>query len=175
MNVSWLQSDRLCLRPMEPEDLELLYTVENDTQLWDFSCTNVPYSRYALKQYIASTANDIYADHQLRLIVEHKATHETLGIADLANFDPLNLRAEIGLLIIGKYRRQGYGLEALRLLCLYASERLLIHQLYAYVADDNAACNALFDAMDFKLAALLPEWFHHACGYSNARLYTHIF
>ena len=175
MNGSLLQSDRVRLRPLEPEDLELLYTIENDTQLWDYSCTNVPYSRYALKQYIASTTNDIYADRQLRLIVEHAATHETLGIADLANFDPLNLRAEIGLLIIAKCRRQGYGTEALHELCQYAKERLLIHQLYAYIANENTSCNALFDTMHFQLAALLPEWFHHADGYSDARLYTRVF
>ena len=32
------------LRAMEPEDLELLYTIENDTQLWCVGTANVPVS-----------------------------------------------------------------------------------------------------------------------------------
>ena len=33
-------------RAMEPEDLDLLYTIENDTKLWNIGVTSVPYSRY---------------------------------------------------------------------------------------------------------------------------------
>ena len=43
----------LRLRPLEPEDLDWLYSIENDTALWDTSNTDIPYSRYALRQYIA--------------------------------------------------------------------------------------------------------------------------
>ena len=38
------------LRPVEPEDLELLYTVENNPALWLKACGSGPYSRFALKQ-----------------------------------------------------------------------------------------------------------------------------
>ena len=33
------------LRAIEPEDLDLLYLIENDTRLWNVGTTNVPYSR----------------------------------------------------------------------------------------------------------------------------------
>ena len=36
------------LRAIEPEDLDLLYQIENDSSLWDVGTTNVPYSRYTL-------------------------------------------------------------------------------------------------------------------------------
>ena len=36
------------LRAMEPEDLDFLYAMENDKEVWDVGCTNVPYSRYVL-------------------------------------------------------------------------------------------------------------------------------
>ena len=57
------------LRAMEPEDLDVLYRIENDTKLWNVGCTNVPYSRFTLHNYIADCKNDIYADRQLRLII----------------------------------------------------------------------------------------------------------
>ena len=42
------------LRPVEPEDLELLYSVENNPALWLKACGSGPYSRFALKQYLSS-------------------------------------------------------------------------------------------------------------------------
>ncbi len=43
--TSLLSGERVTLRAMEPEDLEVLYTLENDTKTWDISSVNVPYSR----------------------------------------------------------------------------------------------------------------------------------
>ena len=55
------------LRAMEPEDLDFLYNIENDRELWNVGNTNVPYSRYVLHDYIANSTNDIYSDGQVRL------------------------------------------------------------------------------------------------------------
>ena len=41
------------LRAIEPEDLDLLYRIENDTALWNIGTSNVLYSRYLLHDYVA--------------------------------------------------------------------------------------------------------------------------
>ena len=33
------------LRALEPEDLDMLYQIENNRELWSVGVTNVPYSR----------------------------------------------------------------------------------------------------------------------------------
>lgn len=63
---------RVALRAMEPEDLDWLYAVENNREVWNVGNTNVPYSRYVLHDYIANATNDIYNDGQVRLIVENE-------------------------------------------------------------------------------------------------------
>ena len=57
-----MKIDKIALRAMEPEDLEELYAIENDRSIWDVGSTNVPYSRYALHEYIANATTVIYAD-----------------------------------------------------------------------------------------------------------------
>ena len=94
------------LRAMEPEDLDMLYTIENDQRLWGVSATNVPYSRYTLHDYIANAAGDIYTDRQVRLIIENEQ-QDVIGILDLINFDPRHRRAEVGIVIQQPYRSQG--------------------------------------------------------------------
>lgn len=85
---------KIRLRALEPEDLDMLYEIENDRSLWNVGATNVPYSRYTLHDYIAHSRDDIYSDRQVRLIVEN-TDGEAVGIADVVNFDPQHMRAEL--------------------------------------------------------------------------------
>ena len=48
MNKSYFCSERVRLRAMEPEDLEVMYAMENDSQTWDVTNFTVPYSRFVL-------------------------------------------------------------------------------------------------------------------------------
>ena len=66
------KEDALKLRALEPEDLDFLYSIENDAELWDVGNTNVPYSRFSLNNYLLSSSSDIYADKQVRLVMEDK-------------------------------------------------------------------------------------------------------
>lgn len=51
MKHIYFVNERIRLRAMEPEDLELICEMENDPQQWDISNFTVPYSRYVMKQY----------------------------------------------------------------------------------------------------------------------------
>ena len=89
--------DNLNLRAMEPEDLEVLYKIENDRTLWDVGVTNVPYSRYVLHDFISNSTGNIYADGQVRLMIELEG--QVIGIVDLVNFDAKNRKAEISIVL----------------------------------------------------------------------------
>ena len=89
---------KVTLRAIEPEDLDLLYRIENDVKLWNVGTSNVPYSRYALHDYIAHASGDIYVDRQVRMMIQNEEG-KVVGIVDIVNFDPSNRRAELGLVI----------------------------------------------------------------------------
>ena len=120
------------LRAMEPEDLDLLYQIENNMQLWNVGSTNVPYSRYVLHDYIAHASGDIYTDKQVRLIVDDDE-HNAIGIVDIVNFSPQHKRAELGIVIQEKHRGKGYGKAVIKKTIDYALNVLHLHQLYAIV------------------------------------------
>ena len=157
------------LRALEPEDLELLYRIENDDVLWRVGATNVPYSRYVLHDYIANTRSDIYADRQLRLMIESEE-HNVVGIIDLVNFEPRHLRAEIGVVVVADSRRQGYASAALRELCRYAQETLHLHQLYAIIDVENTAAVELFRKSGFDIENTLKNWLYTGADYHDAVL-----
>lgn len=155
------------LRALEPEDLDWLYKIENDTSLWDVGATNVPYSRYALHDYIANASNDIYIDRQVRLIIENGQGHP-VGVIDLVNFEPRHLRAEVGIVIENKYRRNGYASMALRAIASYSAEVLHLHQLYAVVSDTNEVSVRLFSNMGYSEVGRLKDWLFDGKKFADA-------
>ena len=99
MKPSYFVNDRLYLRAVEPEDLQVLYAIENDPQSWDISNFTVPYSKYVLKQYIENSQCDMFADKQLRLMIVRKSDRQVLGTVDITDFVPLHARGEVGIVI----------------------------------------------------------------------------
>ncbi len=167
MGNGLLQNDAIVLRAPEPEDLELMYRVENAPELWSISNTTVPYSRYMLKQYIASQQNDVYADKQLRLVIERKADKRAVGMIDLIDFNPQHSRAEVGVVLERECREQGIGRQALSLLTEYSFRHLHIHQLYAYIDAENEASRRLFAACGFTECGRLTDWIRIEAGYGE--------
>lgn len=108
-----ISSSPVLLRPLEPEDLELLYTIENDATLWDVCDDTTPYSRYALRQYIANQPQDLHQCRELRLIIVERQTSAPIGIVDLVNYSPKNQRAEISIALLRHKRGKGYGEKAI--------------------------------------------------------------
>jgi diamine N-acetyltransferase len=159
----------MILRAIEPEDLDMLYQIENDRSLWHVGTTNVPYSRYTLHDYLATSADDIYADRQLRLVVEDEE-HHVVGMADLVHFDPQHQRAEAGIVIMEPHRRKGYALAALRELADYALQTLHLHQLYVVIAADNNAALALFQKAGYERQGVLREWLQEGHNFVDAVL-----
>lgn len=158
------------LRAIEPEDLDDLYNIENDEQLWGIGETNVPYSRYLLHQYVACNTADIYADRQMRLMVEN-LEGETVGIIDLVNFEPRHLRAEIGIVIDKRHRRKGYAQATILHVETYARDILHLHQLYAIVGLDNEPSLNLFNRLHFQPTATLRDWLFDGKRYADAKLF----
>ena len=157
------------LRAMEPDDLDLLYKIENDTRLWNIGATNVPYSRYTLHDYIATSSDDIYADRQVRMMVEN-TQGSVVGIADVVRFDARNRRAEVGIVILNEHRRHGYGLHTLSCLADYAQRILHLRQLYAVVDATNEAAVCLFSKAGYQRSASLPDWLYDGREYHDALL-----
>ena len=170
-----LRGARVALRDVEPADLDLLFMLENDPHRRQSAFTTAPASRQMLWEYINGYQADIYAEKQLRLIITLIDGGEAIGAIDISDFDARDRRGFVGIALIEKYRRQGYGSEALGLLTAYASQTLGMHQLAALVAIDNTASRALFEAAGFATSGRLRSWIRTASHYTDALIYQRLF
>lgn len=158
MKTNHLQYGKIKLRPLEPADIDILYTWENDTEIWEVSNTKAPFSRHILAQYLQEAAKDIYETKQLRLIIENE-DGQPVGAVDLFDFEPYHLRAGVGILIHNKTdRNKGYANDALNALSKYALEILGLKQLFANITSDNTNSIHLFEKSGFTQSGVKKDW-----------------
>lgn len=156
----------IALRALEPEDLELVYRIENDERLWSSSGDSQHVSHYTVRQYLVQQKSDIYQDGELRLVIV--ADGQPVGLVDLTDFSAHHLRAEVGIVVLSAYHRQGVATAALRQLADYANNRLHLRSLHAYVSTLNAPAQALFNSLGYQSAGILQRWIE---GRQSATLY----
>lgn len=155
-----LKGTHIKLRALEPEDLGFLFDTENDEANWQVSGTQVPFSKFILKQYLDNSHKDIYEAKQLRLVIAAIDSNIPMGMIDLFDFDPQHKRAGIGILVSETYRNKGTASEALQLLISYAFHYLDLHQLYANVTTDNTTSMHLFEKHGFELIGIKKDWIY---------------
>lgn len=164
--MTTLETDLVRLRALEPEDVDLLYKWENDTNIWVMSNTVAPFSKYILRRFIENQKYDIYETKQLRLIIESKKNGKSIGAIDLFDIDPLNRRACIGILIYDTEEQgQGYASSALSALINYCFHSMGLNQLYCNILSNNLRSLNLFKSRGFITVGLKQEWIKTTSGW----------
>jgi len=158
------------LRAVEPEDLEFLFALENDPDLWAVSdVLPAPISRHALREYLRHSAASLAEIGQMRLIISNE-NKQAVGTLDLYDYSALHQRAGVGIAVLQNERRRGYAQAALQKLVPYAREALRLHQLYCTIAEDNQASIRLFKRAGFEWVGLRQQWLRNTtdAGWVNA-------
>lgn len=163
----------IVLRAPEPSDLDVLFRMENDEALWTVSCNAAPYSRRQLLTYIEESVHDLFAEHQVRFVIETGGS--VTGCIDLTDVDAVQSRAQVGIALLPEYRGRGLAAAALSRVCDYAVRRLRLHQLTAYVPCDNEASLKLFESAGFERSGLLKDWLWAGEDYSDVVVLQKIF
>ena len=169
-----LKYGKISLRPLEPEDIELLYKWENNLEIWEVSNTKTPFSKHILAQYLIESAKDIYETKQLRLIIQNEKL-EPIGAVDLFDFEPYHLRAGVGILIHNNSNKnRGYATDALKALSNYTFDILGLKQLYANITVDNTNSIRLFEKSGFVQVGIKKDWIKNTSGWKDEILFQKI-
>ncbi|RNC89821.1 MAG: N-acetyltransferase [Allomuricauda sp.] len=172
--VNVLQGNRIFLRALEQKDLDFLYELENDSNIWEISGTLTPYSRGVLKTYLQNAHRDIYEVRQLRLAI-CSLEGEVLGLIDMYDFDPKNRKVGIGIIVKEeKNRNMGIGAEAISVLCDYGFSTLGLHQVYANILESNERSIHLFKKLGFSMVGIKKDWVFSNNTFKNELLFQKI-
>lgn len=153
----FIKNDIIALRPAEPDDAERIYRWENDRDHWRVSGTHTPYSRFQIEQFLLGD-NDLQAQKQLRLMIDLTGSGATVGCIDIFDYDAINQRAGLGILIDKAFRQQGYAKAALTLCIEYLFKDVMLHQVHCCIDETNIESQQLFIAQGFELCGKRKDW-----------------
>lgn len=157
-------NENIIIRAAEPKDASLIYKWENDQEIWRVSETYMPYSLYQIEEFLLNNS-DLFSIRQIRFIIERKEDNKNIGCIDLYDFDPIHMRAGVGILLQKEFRKQGYAKEALELLIDYCFKTLMLKQIYCLIDVLNIDSINLFTKIGFTQCGLRKEWIRTPNGF----------
>ncbi|MGB0167309.1 MAG: GNAT family N-acetyltransferase [Luteibaculum sp.] len=146
--------DSLTIRAVEPEDLDWVYAMENNSDTWQVSDSCMPLSRFTLSTWLAST-QDIYEHKFAKLMVLHD--EKPVGSLDICDIDFYHQRAKVGIWVDANYRKKGVAKFALQWLANHAKKQLGLHNLFAEIGSSNHASIELFKSCNYKKMGTLNK------------------
>lgn len=149
-----LTGERVTLRPVRPDDWPTLYEWRLDLDTWFATTPDPPYAvtyEHFLHRIEERAHDETNADFAA------EAGGELIGRGSLFAIDSLARNAEVGIQFGPRYRGQGYGREALRLLCDFAFRYRNLHRLWLETLASNAAALRCYAAVGFVEEGRLRE------------------
>lgn len=167
--MKFLEDELIRLRAVEPNDAEILWEIETDSNQWRDNGMMAPYSRHNLKEYAMHYDADPIRSGQIRLMIELNENKDLCGVIDLYDISALGRTAFIAVYVKDEHRRKQIGSHAVNLMERYARYLLNLRVLCAKVSDRNMTSAELFQKLGYVKCGELPEWLYNA-GETSALL-----
>jgi RimJ/RimL family protein N-acetyltransferase len=145
-----LTGDLVHLRPLEPEDAELLYRWHNDDEAMRWLQSYFHQSLAGIRKQLADRQENSF--EKVTLCIETLEERKPIGIVALRGADPINARAEVDIYIGEKeYWGGGYGTDALRTVCRYGFDTMRLHSIELGVVEENTRAIRSYEKVGFQV------------------------
>ncbi|MCK5827072.1 GNAT family N-acetyltransferase [Candidatus Bipolaricaulota bacterium] len=160
MKITFIDGERLYLRPLEESDLDCCMQWINDSELQTFLGRRHPMGRAQEKEWLAGQYKS-EAHFNLAIVLKDGDRH--IGNCGFNTIDHANRSAEFGILIGEKDAwHQGFGPEAARLIVQYGFEELGLHRIELEVFSLNPRARKAYEKIGFVLEGTKREsYFRH--------------
>jgi RimJ/RimL family protein N-acetyltransferase len=154
-----METERLILRWLTPEDTEFIFDLLNDPTWIRFIGDRGIRTLQDARNYIITGPMDMYTKLGFGLfLTELKDGHIPIGICGLIKREGLE-DVDIGFAFLSRYQSKGYAYEAASATMKYATEKLGLKRIVAITSEDNEASSTLLKkiGMTFEGYITLPN------------------
>jgi len=155
-----LESNRLLLRAVTPEDVNEVYELRSNPETMKFIPRPLVTSTEMALEHIDMIAKKIENNEGINWAITLKGNPKLLGIIGHYRIQPENYRSEIGYMILPQYQNKGITSEAIHLLLDYGFNHLNFHSVEAIIDPRNHASAKVLEKNGFvKEAHFLEDVF----------------
>ena len=158
MDIPFLISERLYLRPLDLDDLDRCLVWINDPVVASQIGRHRPMSRTMEREWLSGQYRSA-SDISLAVILTDGDRH--IGNIGLHSIDSDNRSAEFGILLGDETMRgKGYGTEAGRLILNYAFDELGVHRVMLRAYAFNAGALRMYAKLGFREEGRLRDAYY---------------
>lgn len=134
-----LETDRLHLRPLVPDDVEEVFAYTSKKEVFQFLNRNVHQSLSETKTFLQNIAEGYRSHKEFFWGISEKESGKLIGICCLFNINLTHLRGEVFYLVNPTFQGHGIASEAIGVLIHYAFTELGLIRIQARCASNNLA------------------------------------
>ncbi len=152
-----LETDRLLLRRVLPEDQEIIFKLRSDPQLMKYIDRPLLETQDDALELIKKYDETIDSNQGINWGMVDKAQDQLIGTIAFWRMDKPNYRAEIGYMMLQPFQGRGLMQEAMTKIISYGFEVLKLHSIEANVNPKNEASKKLLGKHGFVQEAYFKE------------------
>lgn len=160
----FLEGDRVTLRTVEDEDVELFQRARNEPEFRETLGFDEPMNREATADWVE---DDLGGENRTPLLVCRDDT--ALGNVTLTSVN--RVRGYVSYWLLPEHRGQGYMTEALSLVLDYAFETLGLARVGAWVVEFNDDSRALLERLGFVHEGTTRDSRYRRGEFQDMRMY----
>lgn len=151
-----LETNRLILRKMTPDDVEFYFRHFNNDKIIKGSCFPGPKNLEAARKELERYCIKLFKEQTgIRWGITRKGIDELIGTCGFYNWNKTAKRAEIGYDLDPAFWRQGLMTEALLFVLKYGFEKMKLNRIQAIIDSENARSIRLVKRLGFKKEGVL--------------------
>jgi ribosomal-protein-alanine N-acetyltransferase len=155
-----LETPRLVLRQIQPEDAEAIFATFSDEQVMEFY-GHLPHRSVEDSRELIRQQHVWYAKREgIRWGITRKGEKRVIGSCGFYLFDLDSQHAETGYELNRSFWRQGIMTEAMSAILTYAFTELSLHRIEAVVDDVNERSKGLLKKLGFTHEGTLRKRFY---------------
>lgn len=152
MTATFLEGERVRLRPIERQDLQFIREEKNDSRVWRSLGWPYPENATQMTEYFEETLSAENTVHLL--VVGDGAPAGTVSFHEISDD---GRSAELGYWIAPGRQGRGYATAAVRLLLAYGFEQRGFHRVEARVFERNEPSRAVVEKAGFTHEGRIRE------------------
>ncbi len=153
-----LETERLVLRPLRPEDAPAVASLAGRREIADTTISIPhPYSEQQARQWISTPTGREHSPGQIAFAIINKVDGDLIGAVGLREIDSEHCQAEMGFWVDVDLWGNGYATEAARAVIRYGFEALRLNRIYAHHMVRNPASGRVLEKVGMKREGLLRQ------------------
>jgi len=157
--VKFLEGEKIYLRPLEEQDINLVYWGKNNSDVRETLFLFEPLSKQTVQNQLLDINKS--ADSVLFTICK-QADNEAVGQTALVRIDYISRACVFYLAIYGsQFWSQGFGGEATQLMIKYAFDILNLNRIHLHVSSENEKGIAAYKKAGFTTEGTLRQAMYH--------------